>query len=567
DSRWGRPGFGQVLLAIVDAWQTKREQIVQQGAQIGENLQQACQGPPPSQTPLNSQWIAAADAWLIRHHDPQYGGFGGAPKFPHAMDLSLLVELSTFQPNEARTKAIHTTLDHMARGGIYDHLAGGFARYSVDARWLVPHFEKMLYDNALLVNVYADAYRLWGNPEYAQVVRETLDYILREMTDASGSFYSTEDADSEGVEGKFYVWTPAEIEQVLGAERGRQFCECYDVTEAGNFEESNILNLSKSISQFAALHQLEETQFRQQLSQDRDKLLQQRATRVRPSLDDKVLLSWNALMISAMTHGYRAIGDERYLQSAQAAVGFIRSSLRRADGRLWHTWRQGTPSLDAYLDDYAYLIDALTELFQVDGRAATLALAIELAESMIQHFTDPAGGFYFTADDHEILIARSKDLADSSVPSGNAMAAAGLLNLARLTGRNDFLLAAESALVAASGVMDNSPQAAAQSLRVLLRHLQPSQEYVLVAGSDASEFAEQRVELLKRLDPRALTVCLQASDDGAGHNNLEELAKLCPLVEHRLPVDSQATLYVCESFSCQQPIVGKSAIAAELNKS
>ena len=565
DSRWGRPGFGQVLLAIVDAWQTKREQIVQQGAQISENLQQACQGPAPSQSPLDPLWIAAADAWLIRHHDPQYGGFGGAPKFPHAMDLSLLVELSTFQPNEARTKAIHTTLDHMARGGIYDHLGGGFARYSVDARWLVPHFEKMLYDNALLVNVYADAYRLWGNLQYEQLVRETLDYILREMTDASGAYYSTEDADSEGVEGKFYVWTPTEIEQVLGAERAQQFCDCYDVSEAGNFEESNILNLPKSLSQFAALRQLDETRLREQLSQDRNKLLQQRATRVRPSLDDKVLLSWNALMITAMTRGYRAVGDERYLQSAQGAVEFIRNSLRRPDGRLWHTWRQGTPSLDAYLDDYAYLIEALTELFQVEARAATLVLAIELAESMIEHFSDPAGGFYFTADDHEALIARSKDLADSSVPSANAMAAAGLLNLARLTGRNDFLSAAESALVAASGVMSSSPQAAAQSLRVLLRHLQPSQEYVLVAGSDGAEFAKLRQTLLKRMDPLAVTVCLATANDEAGQVDRNELAKICPLVAHRPPVDSQATLYVCESFSCQQPIVGMTAIVDELH--
>ncbi|MCA9161179.1 MAG: thioredoxin domain-containing protein, partial [Planctomycetales bacterium] len=239
--------------------------------------------------------------------------------------------------------------------------------------------------------------------------------------------------------------------------------------------------------------------------------------------------------------GYRAVGDQRYLQSAQTAVEFIRSSLRRADGRLWHTWRKGTPSLDAYLDDYAYLIEALTELFQADGRAATLTLAIELAESMVEHFSDPAGGFYFTADDHEKLIARSKDLADSSVPGGNAMAAAGLLNLARLTGRNDFLDAAESALVAASGVMSSSPQAAAQSLRVLLRHLQPSQEYVLVAGDDASEFAELRQQLLKRIDPRSLTVCLATASEEVDQTNLQALAKLCPLVERRRSVESQAT--------------------------
>jgi uncharacterized protein YyaL (SSP411 family) len=565
DSRWGRPGFGQVLMAVVDAWQTKREQIIQQGAQLGQNLQQACQGPAPSSTPLDAQWIAAADSWLLSHHDAQHGGFGGAPKFPHAMDLSLLIELSAFQPEAARTQAIQTTLDHMARGGIYDHLGGGFARYSVDAQWLVPHFEKMLYDNALLVNVYADAYRLWGIPEYAQVVRETLDYVLRDMTDASGAYYSTEDADSEGVEGKFYVWSFAEIEELLGAERGQQFCDCYDVTKEGNFEASNILNLPKSIAQFAALRELDEALLRVQLAEDRDKLLQQRATRVRPGVDDKVLLSWNALMITAMTRGSRAVGDKRYLAAAQRTVEFIQSSLRRPNGRLWHTWRHGTASLDAYLDDYAYLIDALTELFQVDGRAQTLGLAVELAESMLQHFSDPAGGFFFTADDHEALIARSKDLADSSVPSGNAMAASGLLNLARLTGRSDFLQAAESALVAASGVMASSPQAAGQALRALLRFLQPAQEYVLVAGSDEGQFDSLREQLLQRLEPRSLSVCLEASGDSASQTHRQELAKLCPLVEQRSPVDAQITLYVCESFSCQQPIVGEAAIAAALH--
>ncbi len=558
DSRWGRPGFGQVLMAIIDAWQNKRAQITDQGKQISENLAKSCYGPAATATALEPSWIAAADKWLVQHHDPQHGGFGGAPKFPHAMDISLLIELSALQPNDTRTQAIKLTLDKMARGGIYDHLGGGFARYSVDERWLVPHFEKMLYDNALLASAYADAYRLWRVEEYATVVRETLDYVIREMTDATGAYYSTEDADSEGVEGKFYVWSMHEIEEVLGLQRGGQFCDCYDVTEAGNFEDFNILNLPKSISQFAKLKQLDEQLLRQELNEDRKKLVERRALRVRPGLDDKVLLSWNALMITAMTRGYRALGYERYLQSAKKAVQFVHQHMRRADGRLWHTWRHGEPSLDAYLDDYAYLIDALTELFQVSSQTETLAIAIELAQLMIKHFSDPAGGFYFTADDHEKLIARSKDLADSSVPSGNAMAASALLNLSRLTGRSDFREVAEATLIAASGVMSSSPQAAGQSLRVLLRATQPSQEYALIAGDEPSEFNGLRRSLLFHFEPCAVTVPVSSDTD------LETLAAVCPLVQSRSAIDSQVTLFVCQDFTCQQPIVGAVDIAAHL---
>jgi uncharacterized protein YyaL (SSP411 family) len=558
DSRWGRPGFGQVLLAVVDAWQNKREQIAQQGAQMAEHLQLACQGPAASPSPLDPQWIAAADSWLLRHHDAQHGGFGGAPKFPHAMDLMLWIELSVVTPNAARTAAIHTTLEKMARGGIYDHLGGGFARYSVDERWLVPHFEKMLYDNALLAGVYADAYRLWRLPEYAQIVRETLDYIIRDMTDASGAYYSTEDADSEGVEGKFYVWSRAEIEACLGPERSEQFCSCYDVTEEGNFEEGNILNLPKSLTQMAALHHWDEERLRRELAEDRARLLQLRSTRVRPGLDDKVLLSWNALMISAMVRGYRALGEMRYLDSARRAKDFLLTGLRKADGRLWHTWRHGEPSLDAYLDDYAYAIDALTELFQVDPRRETLVAAIELAETMQGHFSDPDGGFFFTADDHERLIARSKDLADSSVPSGNAMAASGLLTLARLTGREDFLKSAESALIASSGVMASSPQAAGQALRVLWRYLHDSQETVLVATSGDPSFADLQSELWMRLDPRWIVIAI------ADEKILAGVQDLCPLLQARSALDGQVTLYQCENFSCQQPLVGQAAVRAAI---
>lgn len=552
DSRWGRPGFGQVLMAVVDAWQNKRGELAEQAEQICGHLQQSCRGPEQTETPPSLQWIHSADNWLVEHHDAEHGGFGGAPKFPHAMDLSLLIELSADDPRESRTHVVRHTLDRMARGGIYDHLGGGFARYSVDERWLVPHFEKMLYDNALLVEAYADAYRLWREEVHARVVRETLDYVVREMTDAQGGFYSSEDADSEGVEGKFYVWSQAEVEEVLGT-CAPQFCECYGVSPAGNFEGCNILHLPKPIVEFARSQGLDPVQLHAQLEQDCRQLFLRRSQRVRPGLDDKVLLSWNGLMITAMTRGYRALGDERYLQTARAAVDFIQQQMRREDGRLWHTWRNGQASLDAYLDDYAYTIHALAELFQVDAHPDYLTLASELASCLLEHFQDPQGGFFFTADDHEQLIARSKDLADSSVPSGNAMAASGLWTLWRLSGRAEFRESAESALLALSGVMAAAPQAAGQALRALLRQLQAGPEYVLIGGDNDQEFQRAQRALLSKFEPCSVCVTLPQPPQPI-------LQELCPLTRERCAVDGQVTLYQCQDFSCQQPSVGLTAV-------
>ncbi len=554
DSRFGRPGFGQVLLAVADAWKNKREQLEQQSAQIVQHLQDAVRGPEASNTKLSRDWLAAADRWLLRNFDAQHGGFGGAPKFPHAMDLSLLIELCVASPNDARKQVVTVTLDKMAAGGIYDHLGGGFARYSVDDKWLVPHFEKMLYDNSLLAVTYADAFRLWGTPAYAQVVRETLDYTQFQMTHDSGAFYSTEDADSEGEEGIFYVWHAQEVREVLGEDRAATFAAVYDVTEAGNFEKANILNLPKSIAQFAKLRGLDESNLQAQLAEDRAKLFAVRAKRVRPSLDDKVILSWNALMISAMVKGYRALGEDRFLQAATKSAQFIRREMRRDDGRLWHTWRLGKATLDAYLDDYSYLIDALTELFQVHSDPELLTWAIELAGILDSDFADPAGGYFFTAEKHEQLIARSKDMADSSVPSGNAMAASGLLTLARLTGSAKFDEAARNTLQACSGVIASSPQAAGQSLRTLNRCLEPSREWVLIAGDDAVQFAQACAGLLKLLQPQAVTITC------ASETQRKNLEATCPLVVDRTAKNHEVTLYACTDQVCLAPIVGVTAI-------
>lgn len=548
ESRFGRPGFGQVLLAINDAWKTKRKDLQQQGEQILGHLQAACDG-PDSVGGLDQAWVKQSEQWLIENYDHQFGGYGNAPKFPHAIDLDLLIEAAALGGGPPHEQAIRTTLDKMSRGGIYDHLGGGFARYSVDRQWLVPHFEKMLYDNALLSIAYADAYRLLGDATYASVVRETLDYIIHEMTNENGGFYSTEDADSEGVEGKFYVWSTAEVEQVLGQSRGQRFCRIYDVTPQGNFEGHNILNLKKSLVDFASELGVDAGVLVTELREDRQKLFKHRAQRVRPSLDDKVILSWNALMILAMTRGYRATLDERYLTAAQAAVAFIDAEMMQDSGRLWHTWREGKASIAAYLDDYAYFIDALCELFQVDPQPKYLTRAKSLADILIQRFTDPRGGFFFTADDSESLIARSKDLADSSVPSGNAMAASGLLTLARLTGEQTYRDASESALLAASGVMSQSPQAAGQSLRTLRRLSSPSEEAILILGESPPDVAQLQRELLHPLRPLGIQFCVAAKDIDAA------FVDVCPLLAGRESAES-AVLYMCKDSVCELPLEG-----------
>ncbi|MCA9126195.1 MAG: thioredoxin domain-containing protein [Planctomycetales bacterium] len=562
EDRWGRPGFGQVLTAVAEAWRTKRAQIYSQAEQIAEHIQSACHGPDSLTGELDPQWLSAAEDWLLRHFDRQHGGFGGAPKFPHAMDLSLLLEGAATAAgrghdqsdteHQARRLAVEHTLHKMANGGIYDHLGGGFARYSVDDRWLVPHFEKMLYDNALLAVTYADAYRLWRTERYADVVRETLDYVLRDMTNPLGAFFSAEDADSEGIEGKFYVWTVAEICQVLGDQRGQRFCKIYDATPNGNFEGQCILNLAQPLSHYADNLAVTEEWLRQELLADRRQLFEHRQRRVRPGLDDKVLLSWNALMITAMLRGYRALGEPGYLAAANRCVDFIRSQMLRQDFQLWHTWRAGHASLNAYLDDYAYFIDALCELFQVEPSTATLELANGLAQTLIHRFAAPAGGFYFTADDHEKLIARTRDVADSSVPSGNSMAASALISLGRLTGNEALIQAGLSALRATSGVMSASPQAAGQSLRVLRRLTEEARELVLLGAQSADWSALQR-DFLFQLDPTAMVIALPESEASA------QLQAICPLLANRKSIDNQVTLYICQDGACSQPVVGDNA--------
>ncbi len=559
EPRMGMPGFGQVLTAVADAWQNRRDQAVQQADALTSHLQ-ASTAVPAADEELSADHLQRAARALSQSFDPTHGGFGPAPKFPHPMELRLLLRVWHRQPNESLLHIGTLTLDKMAAGGMYDQLGGGFHRYSVDERWLVPHFEKMLYDNALLTSCYADAFRATGNNDYARVVRETCDYVLREMTDPAGGFYSTQDADSEGEEGKFFVWTPEQLAEVLGAGPAETFARVYDVTPEGNFEgATNILNRPKTLAQCAAVLGRDADALAAELAESRAKLMAAREARVHPGLDDKVLVAWNGLMIEALADAAGALGEPRYAEAAARAARFVLTQMRRADGRLLHTWRGGTARLDAYLDDYACLAAALVRLYEIDFDETWIDEALGLCEQMLALFEDRSGGgFFYTAHDHETLIARQKDLMDNAVPSGNSMAALVLVRLGRLTGRADLLDAAGRTLRAASGVIQQAPRAAGQALLALDQYLGPGHEVVVLGSPDNADTAAVLAALRQAFVPRALVACRCAS--GRGHRS----AALDPLFAGKELRTAEPGLFICEQFACQSPEFGREAALAAI---
>ncbi|MBA3651827.1 MAG: thioredoxin domain-containing protein, partial [Chthoniobacterales bacterium] len=473
--RGGMPGFDEVLRAVHEAWEKRREQVQEMAGQLAGELNKA--GTVAGGGELSRDLIENAVNQLVRAFDPTWGGFGQAPKFPHPMDLSLLLRYWHRTGHAHSLEMVRTTLDRMAAGGFYDHLGGGFARYSVDARWLVPHFEKMLYDNALLAGVYVEAYQATGDENYARVARETIDYVLRDMTDPLGGFYSTEDADSEGEEGKFYVWSPEELEQILGEVQAMTFGRVYDVSDAGNFEGHSILNLPKTLAQSARVLERDEKELAAALASSRQKLFAAREKRIHPAKDDKLIVAWNGFMIDALARAAAALDEPRYAAAASKAADFIRDQLARSDGRLLHTWRHGKAKLDAYLDDYAALANGLISLYEATFDGARLEEAARLLDVVLKHFADrEGGGFFYTADDHEALIARNKDATDASIPSASALAATALARLGKLTGDRKYGEAAERTLKAAAGLLLQAPTAMGQMLLALDFQLGPTQE-------------------------------------------------------------------------------------------
>jgi uncharacterized protein len=550
DDRYGRPSFKRLLLTLVDAWQDRRDEVNHSAGQMTEHLQHL--GRPPAQQGEPGPDLLRNAANQLRHvFDPVHGGFGQAPKFPHPMDLRVLLRVWKRFGDEDALRMARLTLDHMARGGMYDQLGGGFHRYSTDDRWLVPHFEKMLYDNALLAVAYLEAYQATGDAFYRQVVEETLDYVLREMTSPEGAFFSTQDADSEGQEGKFYVWSPEELEALLGKEEAELFSYVFDVNPGGNWEGQSILHRAKTEEQDARLLGVPMEELRRRLHEARKRLYAARSQRVWPGRDEKILTSWTGLMIGALAQCAQVLNEPRYSQAAERAADFLLGKLRAADGRLWRTCTSGTaPRLNAYLEDYAFLLDALVSLYEATFAPRWIQAALQLAGVMIAEFWDEGdGGFFYTGRSHEPLIARTRDLQDSSIPSGNSMAVTALLRLASLTGRTDFRGKAEATLKAFRGVLAQAPQAAGQMLVALDFSIGPVQEFVVV-GSRAAPEVQAALHLIQGpFRPNKVVALLDPSAAG------QDLEKEVPLLAGKTG-RGDVTSYICRNFACEAPLVG-----------
>jgi uncharacterized protein YyaL (SSP411 family) len=546
----GTPGFLDVCRAIDDAWANRRDDVVGQGARLVEHLRQTLQAPPGSRPVPGAEIVGQAVAGLIEAHDEGRGGFGRAPKFPQPASVELLLRAASRHAGDlegddgAALHAATTTLDAMAAGGIYDHLGGGFARYSVDGRWLVPHFEKMLYDQALLIRSYLHAWQLTGAPRHRQVVDETITYVLRDLRHPAGGFFSAEDADSEGEEGRFYLWTPDEIRSTLGPDEATAAMEWWGVTESGNFEGRNILNRLHAIGRIE----------RPPLIQDcRVRLFDARGERVRPGLDDKVLTEWNGLMLATLAEAAAATGNRAWLEAAVQAGEFLCLRMRSADGRWLRSW-QGDPGdpdtpgrahQPAFAADHAALVDAFTRLAEATGQARWMAVARATADVLVALFRDTEGsGFFTTGADAETLVARPKDLQDGATPSANSNAAWALLRLAALTGERTYRDAAEEVLALLGPLAGEHPMAFAHLAAGIDLHSRGSTE-VVVPG--------HALELVGTVQQRWLPDAVLAWGEPYPS----------PLWEGR--VEGQA--YVCRGFTCQLPVADPAALSDQLTSS
>jgi len=545
-SRYGMASWQQILISIADAYRNKRDELENSANDmVGElrrlSVVDAAAGG------LSTDLLDQAFSSFSRTFDTVNGGFGGAPKFPPAMSLEFLLRYHNRTGDEKALETVTHTLDKMACGGIYDQLGGGFHRYAVDAIWLVPHFEKMLYDNAQLIRVYLHAYQVTGDVFYKRIAIETLEYVRREMLDGSGGFYSTQDADSEGEEGKFFVWTPEEITEILGNDEGREFCTYFDVTAGGNFEGKNILNLNHPFTASEA------APGSGKFDDSRAKLFAEREKRVKPNRDEKVLTAWNGLMLAAFADAAAVLANDEYLKVAKNNAEFILKQLQ-IEGRLLRTWKDGTAKLNGYIEDYANVADGLIVLYQVSGEVKYLVEAKRLAELMITEFWDEEnGGFFFTSNDHEELIVRNKDLYDNATPSGNSVAADVLLRLAKLLGDEKYERFAVTVLRLVASQLKRYPQGFGRALSAMEFHLSSTKE-IAVIGERGNEM---ECEILKKYLPDAVVVL--SSDAQAD-------STVIPLLKDRGRIDDKATAYVCENYVCKRPLTNVAEIGEAVNE-
>ena len=552
--RWGRPGFATVLENIGEAWSKDQSNIITQAARFTSRLRNSIQTTSP--LAVGKDEIDAAVQEFANDFDARYGGFGHAPKFPPATGLSFLLRQYSITKDTQTLAMVCKTLDGMAAGGLYDQIGGGFARYSTDDRWLVPHFEKMLYDNALLSRTYVEAFQITGDSTYRRIATETLDYILREMTSPEGSFYSATDADSEGVEGKFFVWTPDQIREVVESEEdSRRFCAFYDITPEGNWEHQSIPHTPKSIEQVAQEMHCTPDELQHTLDRVRPLVYQARLQRVPPGLDDKVITAWNGMMIGAMAEAGRVLDIQRYVDGAIRAADFLLDTLTRPESRLYRTYRAGKAHLEGCLEDYAYLSEAMIDLYEASGEERYLHEAVCLAERILEDFVDhDHGGFFTTGKDHESLILRSREGPDGATPSSNAVAASALARLSFHLGREDFREAATKAIRANGHQIAQIPRGFAKSLMVVDLLLNGPIELTLVGQPGDAGYEQLRIEVNQCFIPNRIIA----------YRNNQETETTHPLLAGKALVNGKAALYICRNFTCDAPITDPTSVEAAL---
>lgn len=554
DSRFGRVGMLELVPRIKALWDTRRGEVLQSATSI-TNALRSMESDTAGQE-LGPPVLDQAYAELAQRFDETYGGFGHAPKFPTPHNFLFLLRYWKRTGKKEALSMVEKTLQEIRLGGAYDQVGFGVHRYSTDREWLVPHFEKMLYDQAMLSLAAMEAFQATGKDIYAKTAQEIFHYVLRDMQSPEGAFYSAEDADSEGVEGKFYVWTEKELREVLSKEESDILVRVFNVQKDGNFREeatgkrtgTNILYLGKSFPEIAAELKISLPVLEKVMEPARAKLFEVREKRIHPHKDDKILTDWNGLMIAALAQAAQVFGDSAYAEAAAAAAEFILKRLRKPDGRLLHRYRDGEAAINAHLDDYAFMIWGLTRLYEATFQVPYLKTALELNTHMLEHFWDDrGGGFYFTPDDGESLIIRKKEIYDGAVPSGNAVAMLNLLHLARFTGRSDLDEKAAKIGTAFSGQIGQFSSGYTQFLTAVDFAIGPSYEVVVTGPSSSSGSAEMLKALRSRFLPNKV-ILFRPSEEAS-----PEITPVAPFTAHHIPVDGKATAYVCLGNACKMP--------------
>ncbi len=548
----GLPSFPQVLGGIAEAWTERRDEVVTQGAKIAEHIARVGLL-SASDGPLTDEITRAAFSRLRSAFDDERGGFGGAPKFPQPMTLEFALRCAV-RGWEPASQIVTTTLDRMADGGIYDHLGGGFARYSTDASWHVPHFEKMLYDNAQLARLYTRAWQVTSDDRYRHVSTETIEYLLREMQHAEGGFFSSQDADSEGVEGKFFAWGWDELVALVGP----AVATCFGATPNGNWEGTNVLWRPRAIADVAAEQGLPADELASEVEDARRMLFEIREGRVHPATDDKVLTAWNALAIGALAEAGRVFDEPAYVLEAVRCADFVLTHLRDERGRLLRSWRNGTAGRPGFADDYAIMAAACLTLYETTFELRWFEEAVTLADELLRLFhDDDRGGFFQTGSDAEQLVLRPKELYDNATPSGNSVAAEMLLRLASFTGDAEYERAGLSALRLIRDAMAGAPTGFGQALCALDRYLGPSNEIAIIGDPTAADTRALAAVVTNAAYRPNVVLAVAAPDD-------ELAARTVPLLRDRVARDGRATAYVCERFTCKLPVTDPASLREQL---